>query len=381
MIGQTDSQVGIRLSVTLNQFGQVADQNWTDGATVLSDSQYLYNNDGMVTYASDSATGLTAALGGAYQYNALNQLTQYQRGAVSVSGTGSISGVTETQQLAWNPQGALIGEVVNGTTVLNNLGNAQNQNTSNTYNSNGDTSSVINAAGQGFSTVYNAWGQPVSYTTTQSIQTGTDPITEAPIYQTFTQAETIQYDALGRPMGEYQTYNFPTSAPGMPNTETTQHTLVYDANNGQVIQEINQINGQDPVRYVYGPNGNVILRAAGTNRSLAINQTLYALQGAGGSTLAIADTSGNVVERYVYDGLGNVQALQASGTAYIADSTPGATGTPGQQINEYFVGSTFDSSGNQTADGTQYNWTILYQGENQDALPGVYITGQGFTLP
>ncbi len=48
MTGQTDSQVGIRLSVTLNQFGQASNQNWTDGATVLSDSQYLYNNDGMV---------------------------------------------------------------------------------------------------------------------------------------------------------------------------------------------------------------------------------------------------------------------------------------------------------------------------------------------
>ncbi len=57
------------------------------------------------------------------------------------------------------------------------------------------------------------------------------------------------------------------------------------------------------------------------------------------------------------------------------------SGTPGQQINEYFVGSTFDSSGNQIADGTQYNWTILYQGENQDALPGVYITPQGALNP
>ena len=54
---------------------------------------------------------------------------------------------------------------------------------------------------------------------------------------------------------------------------------------------------------------------------------------------------------------------------------------PGQQINEYFVGSTFDSSGNQTADGTHYNWTILYQGENYDAMPGVYITGNGVFNP
>ncbi|MGC8540785.1 MAG: hypothetical protein ACP5QA_09170 [Phycisphaerae bacterium] len=67
-LSQSDNQAGINLAVTLNQFGQVANQNWTNGSTVLSDSQYLYNNDGMVTYASESATGLTAALGGAYEY-------------------------------------------------------------------------------------------------------------------------------------------------------------------------------------------------------------------------------------------------------------------------------------------------------------------------
>ena len=94
-----------------------------------------------------------------FGYNALNQLTQYQRGVVSVSGTGSITGVTETQNLTWNRQGALTGETANGTTVLNNLANAQNQNTSNTYNSNGDASSSTNAAGSTVNTVFNAWGQ------------------------------------------------------------------------------------------------------------------------------------------------------------------------------------------------------------------------------
>jgi hypothetical protein len=58
-------------------------------------------------------------------------------------------------------------------------------------------------------------------------------------------------------------------------------------------------------------------------------------------------------------------------------TSPGSTGTPGQQINEYFTGSTFDSSGTQIADGTHYNWTILYQGETYDALPGVYETANG----
>ena len=79
--------------------------------------------------------------------------------------------------------------------------------------------------------------------------------------------------------------------------------------------------------------------------------------------------------------ISGIRKLRLGSCCFGVSPTPGATGTPGQQINEYFVGSTFDSSGNQTADGTQYNWTILFQGENQDALPGVYITPQGAFNP
>ena len=41
--------------------------------------------------------------------------------------------------MAWNPQGGLILESVNGVTVLNNIGNAQYQNTTNAYTANGQT--------------------------------------------------------------------------------------------------------------------------------------------------------------------------------------------------------------------------------------------------
>ena len=229
-------------------------------------------------------------------------------------------------------------------------------------------------AGSAVNAVFNAWGQVVSYTIAiPSSQNGGGLMTVG--------RETVQYDALGRPLGEYQSYNFGGVNQTGTSWQTTQHTLVHDANTGEVIQEINQINGQDPVRCVYGPDGNVIVKEAGTGGSTAFNQTLYALQGADGSTTAIANGGGTVVERYAYDGLGIAQALDADGAAYAADSTPVATGTPGQQINEYFVGSTFGTDGSQTADGTQYNWTILYQGENYDALPGVYGTANGAFNP
>ena len=92
--------------------------------------------------------------------------------------------------------------------------------------------------------------------------------------------------------------------------------------------------------------------------------------------------SGQSVDRFVSPfPISGIRKLRLGSCCYGVSTTPGSTGTPGQQINEYFVGSTFDSSGNQTADGTQYNWTILYQGENQDALPGVYETANGAFNP
>jgi hypothetical protein len=168
--------------------------------------------------------------------------------------------------------------------------------------------------------VFNAWGQPVSYTVSQTAN-GIN----------FTQTETIQYDALGRPLGQFESGTFP----GEASTIQTHHALVYDANAGNVIQEINQIDGTDPVRYVYGPNGNVIMQQSRTNGSTGIDQTLYALQGADGSTVAITDGTGNVVERY--DGLGNAQALDSSGNPYPVSTTGGDANW---QFQEQFSGST-----------------------------------------
>ncbi|MHB1768875.1 MAG: hypothetical protein ACYCUV_13625, partial [Phycisphaerae bacterium] len=303
---------------------------------------------------------VNSTLGSAFTYNSLNQLTIYQRGDVTVSGNiGSIAGATLTQDMAWNPQGALILESVNGTTVLNNLGNAQNQNTSNTYNSNGDASSSTNAAGSAVNTVFNAWGQPVSYTVSQAAN-GIN----------FTQTETIQYDALGRPLGQFESGTFP----GEASTIQTQHTLVYDANTGKVIQEVNEIDGTDPVLYVYAPNGDVIMQKAGPNGA-----SVYALQDAQGSTVAITDDNGNVVERYVYDGLGNAQALDSSGNPYPVSTT---SGDANWQFQEQFSGSTFDASTQLlTAEGTHYAWNILYHDQMYDGIAGVYETPQGAFNP
>ena len=262
-----------------------------------------------------------------------------------------------------------------------NPSNDQNQNTSNTYNAAGSTNTTTNAAGSTSNTVYNAWGQPVSYTVSQSVQIGTDPTTGAPIYETYTQTETVQYDALGRVLGEYESGTFP----GEASTIATQHTLAYNALTGQVISDINSTTvsstapeGIDPARYVYAPDGNMVLREMGLFGATTPDLYTYALTDPTGTVLAIANSNGSVDERYVFDGLGNAQALQPSGAAYDPTSFTNPNRSANWQFQQQFSGSVFDTS-TQTlqSEGTDYAWNIVYHGNFYNGIPGVYITPQG----
>jgi YD repeat-containing protein len=262
-----------------------------------------------------------------------------------------------------------------------NPSNDQNQNTSNTYNAAGSTNTTTNAAGSTSNTVYNAWGQPVSYTVSQSVQIGTDPTTGAPIYETYTQTETVQYDALGRILGEYESGTFP----GEASTIATQHTLAYNALTGQVISDINSTTvsstapeGIDPARYVYAPDGNMVLREMGLFGATTPDLYTYALTDPTGTVLAIANSNGSVDERYVFDGLGNAQALQPSGAAYDPTSFTNPNRSANWQFQQQFSGSVFDTS-TQTlqSEGTDYAWNIVYHGNFYNGIPGVYITPQG----
>ena len=96
-----------------------------------------------------------------------------------------------------------------------------------------------------------------------------------------------------------------------------------------------------------------MVAAASGNRRLLTHQSALITALPDDSTLAIADGSGKVLQRCVHHGMCNAHTLGATRIAYRADSDLGSTSIqPGQQINEYFVGTTFDAGGNQTADGT-----------------------------
>ncbi len=381
VLGQTDAQAGITLAVTLNQFGQVAQDAWTgpNNANLVT-NQYLYDNNGNVLYDAVSggptnAAAAIAALGGAYGYNNLNQNTVYERGTVSASGTGSIGGMSVDQIYSWSPQGQLLTETLAGQSspIYTSPASGLGQSADNNYNAGGNAATSTNAAGDTVTTVFDAWGRPVSYTLTQTGSDGT-------VAQVG--AESIQYDALGRVLSTYSTYALPDYMTS--NAATSQQVVAYDAA-GNRIETFNATlsNGASAdvtltayERYVLGPNGQIILRDRSTAGNGTLNERMYALATPDGSVVAIANASGQVVERYVYDGLGNAQALDANGAPYAADANPGAgTGTGAQQIAEYLIGSVIPSYNNQTADGTQFDWTTLYHGQRYDGITGTYGAG------
>ena len=243
------------------------------------------------------------------------------------------------------------------------------------YNNVGNTTTSTNAAGSGVNSVFNAFGQPVSYTVSQTAN-GIN----------FTQTETIQYDALGRPLGEYDSGAFP----GEAGTIQTQHTLSYNALTGQVISDTNALTtnpttapeGTDPARYVYAPDGTLLLREMGVSGATTPTQTLYALTDSTGTVVAIAGATGVVDERYVFDGLGNAQALQADGTPYDVTTFSNPNRSANWEFQQQFSGSQFDT-GTQLLnyEGTDYAWNIIYHGQMYDGIPGVYETANGAFNP
>ncbi len=123
----------------------------------------------------------------------------------------------------------------------------------------------------------------------------------------------------------------------------------YNALTGQVIRDINSATvnastapeGTDPARYVYAPDGNMVLREMGVFGATTPSQYIYALTDPSGTVVAIAGASGAVDGRYVFNGLRNGQALQANGTAYDPTTFTNPNRSANWQFQQQFSGSVF----------------------------------------
>jgi RHS repeat-associated protein len=124
-------------------------------------------------------------------------------------------------------------------------------------------------------------------------------------------------------------------------TETHGSTTrdLYYSDNWQVLEE--RVGGVVQARNVWTPVNldTLVLRDQSSAGNGTLDQRLYVQQDANGNVTALVDTSGNVLERYLYDAYGAVIVL-----------------TPTWGVRS----------------SSAYNWVYLFQGERYDPTTGLY---------
>ncbi len=243
-----------------------------------------------------------------YTYNNLNELTSFERGTLT-SPLDAISG-TPTASQSWDLDalGNFTSVTTNGTTV-DNTANQQNEYTAlgsatPTYDANGNM--TTDETGQQY--VYDAWNRLVA------VKDSSGDVEAS-----------YSYDGLGRRVTE---------------THGDTTTDLYFSAAGQVLEE--QVGGVTQARNVWSPVyvNALVLRDQSSEGDGDLDQRLYVMQDANWNVTGLVDTTGAVVERYVYSPYGVATVLAPDWSA---------------------------------RGSSDYRWLYLFQGGRYDAATGDYI--------
>jgi RHS repeat-associated protein len=306
LVGQSRPQTGANEAITLDSFGNIADLNWTNSASTSTDHFGLgYDADGNVLHKQDYVTTADSELyhanGATPGYDGLNRLTTFSRGTLSASGstldTISSDSASTTQSWTLDTLGNQQAVTTNGATQSKTQ-NAQNQTTSVggaglTYDANGATTTDE----QGRHWKYDAWGDPVSVNDASG-----NPI------------ETDGFDALGRRI-TVTTYSGGSS----PTT-----TDLYYSTAGQVLEKDQSGSVVSQTVYSVGYVNSVIEIDQATGSPGTLDQRIYVQQDANHNLTSVTDTSGTVLERYIYSPYGTQTVLNPDGTVK-GDGTPASS--------------------------------------------------------
>ena len=292
--GTADPYVG------LDRFGRVVDQRWRKGTTDLDRSVYTYDKSSNRTSKDVLGSGAPTNIDEAYFYDGLDRLTRVNRGTL-VSNTISDANAAWYQSFTLDGVGNWSSFNDNGTSQTrthdrrNRIGSISGLTTP-LYDNNGN----MTRDEQGRTLTYDGWDRLVSVSGTSG-------------------TVTYAYDALGRRISE--------DYGGGDRRE-----LVY-GDGWQVLEELNS-GGATQRAYVWGLGyiDALILRDEGTQR-------LYAQQDANWNVTSLADTSGTVVERFIFTPYGRFEIKTASWGARASSS---------------------------------YNWRYLHQGGRYDGTAGLY---------
>ncbi len=299
-------QDDVNLIITLDAFGRVAVQDWYDTTTssTVDYYQYGYDADGNVHYSDNLVDAVFSEL---YTYNNLNELTSFERGTLT-SPVDGISG-TPTASQSWDLDalGNFTSVTTNGTTV-DNTANQQNEYTAlgsatPTYDANGNM--TTDETGQQY--VYDAWNRLVA------VKDSSGDVEAS-----------YSYDGLGRRVTE---------------THGDTTTALYFSSAGQVLEE--QVGGVTQARNVWSPVyvNALILRDQSSEGDGTLDQRLYVMQDANWNVTGLVNTSGTVVERYVYSPYGVATVLAPDWSA---------------------------------RGSSDYSWMYMFQGGRYDAATGNY---------
>jgi RHS repeat-associated protein len=315
----------------LDRFGRVVDQRWINtGTNTATDRfQYGYDRDSNALYRNNlvnTAFGeLYHASGAGNGYDGLNQLSGFLRGVLSASQqNGPLDTITSPSTTEnWSPDalGNFSSITTNGTTQTRTA-NQQNEITSiggattPTYGTNGNL--TTDELGQTYK--YDAWNRLVQVKNSSG-----------------TVIASYAYDGLGRRIQE---------------THSGTANDLYYSSAWQVLEERTGGVSTATIQYVWSPVyvDALVLRDRSTQNNGTLDERLWVQQDANWNVTALVNSSGQVVERYIYDPYGQVTYLNASWSTMSTSAYVWIYGFQGLRADT--------TTGNDRADGRDYRPTI-----------------------
>lgn len=292
----------------LDRFGRIVDQRWKTSSTDVDRTKYGYDRNSNRLWRQNTVSTTNSEL---YTYDGLNQLETFARGTLNSTKDAITGSPSRTQ--SWDVDGAGNFEGVNTNgTNQSRTHNLQNQLTglgaaTLTFDDDGN----VTTDEVGRTLTWDAWNRLVNVSQT----TGETSITWAQ----------YKYDALGRRIAS---------------ADSETWTDLYYSSNWQVLEE--RVGGTPIARNVWSPVyvDAMVLRDRDTNTEFTgMEERLYVMQDANWNVTGLVNTSGTVVERFLYDPYGRFDVKDGS------------------------WGARTDSS---------YGWQYLHQGGRWDAGAGLY---------
>ena len=373
----------ITLTPTLDSLGRVRTQFWAQGTSVpLAVDQYGYDADGNLIYDNNvtvpTLSTLYSGSGGAVgngAYTPLGGAQTFRRGQLNAAFNAIPSPYSNsTTVMQQDTQGNDTSIVEGGTdnvTVSYDAANAVASGNGNGSSGGNTTSLGTNTFGNNISATYDAWGRLVKDQESYYIGWADGTVIKG--------TSTFSFDALGRQIAMDVSVNN-----ALLGSVSDHRELYYDAG-GKVVEERTSAGTAPATQQVWSPvTGQMIERDRATSTGGSLSERLYPLYDPRGNVIAVADASGTVLERYIYDATGQMQALDALGTPLLRYNLSNPLGnTIEEKLSRYYdrplalEGFLAPLATGAGLEGSEVAWNYYWQGMRFLETSGMYLGNGG----